>query len=93
MLVSGAAGAVGQRRRADAKIKGRRAVGVAGGPQKCRWITEDLGFEAAINYEAEDVARELPERVPDDVNVFLDNVGGEILEAVLTRLRAERGWC
>jgi len=57
-----------------------------GGPQKCRWITRDLGFDAAIDYKAEDVGRALREHAPGGVNVFLDNVGGEILDAVLTRL-------
>jgi NADPH-dependent curcumin reductase CurA len=59
---------------------------IAGGPDKCRWIVQDFGFDAAIDYKAEDVARALGEHVPGGVNVFLDNVGGEILDAVLTRL-------
>jgi NADPH-dependent curcumin reductase CurA len=86
VVVSGAAGAVGSVAGQIAKIKGCRAIGIAGGPEKCRWITRDLGFDAAIDYKAQDVRRALQEHAPDGVDVFFDNVGGEILDAVLTRL-------
>ena len=86
VVVSGAAGAVGSVAGQIAKVKGCQVVGIAGGPDKCRWITGDLGFDAAIDYKAEDVGRALREHAPGGVDVFFDNVGGEILEAVLSRL-------
>jgi NADPH-dependent curcumin reductase len=69
-----------------AKISRCRAIGIAGGPDKCRWIVADLGFDAAIDYKSRDVAAALREYAPGGVDVFFDNVGGEILDAVLTRL-------
>jgi hypothetical protein len=91
VLVSGAAGAVGSVVGQIARIKGARTVGIAGGPEKCRWLIEDLGFEAAIDYKADDLLGQLRRHTPDRVNVFFDNVGGEILDAALTRLaRAAR---
>ncbi|MFP5071809.1 NADP-dependent oxidoreductase [Pseudonocardia nantongensis] len=87
VVVSGAAGAVGSVVGQLAKIKGARVVGIAGGPEKCSWITDELGFDAAIDYRAQDVAKELRTLAPDGVDVYFDNVGGEILDAVLTRLR------
>ena len=86
VVVSGAAGAVGSIAGQLAKIRGCRVIGVAGGPDKCRWLTADLGFDAAIDYKAQDIGAALREHAPDGVDVFLDNVGGEVLEAVLTRL-------
>jgi NADPH-dependent curcumin reductase CurA len=86
VVVSGAAGAVGSVAGQIAKIKGCRVVGIAGGEEKCRWITEELGFDAAIDYKSENVAAALRERAPDRVNVYFDNVGGEVLDAVLTRI-------
>ena len=86
VVVSGAAGAVGSVAGQIAKIKGCRVIGIAGGEEKCRWLTEELGFDAAIDYKAEDVRRALRESAPDRVDVYFDNVGGEILDAVLTRL-------
>jgi NADPH-dependent curcumin reductase CurA len=86
VVVSGAAGAVGSAAGQIAKLKGAHVVGIAGGAQKCRWIVEDLGFDAAIDYKAQDVARALREAAPERVDVYFDNVGGEILDAVLTRL-------
>lgn len=86
VVVSGAAGAVGSVAGQISKIKGCRAIGIAGGPEKCRWITEDLGFDAAIDYRSEDVGRALREHAPDGVDVFFDNVGGETLDTVLTQL-------
>ncbi|HEX6468000.1 MAG TPA: NADP-dependent oxidoreductase [Streptosporangiaceae bacterium] len=86
VVVSGAAGAVGSVAGQLAKIKGCRAIGVAGGPLKCRWITDELGFDAAVDYKADDLDRALAEHAPGGVDVFLDNVGGGVLDAVLGRL-------
>jgi NADPH-dependent curcumin reductase len=86
VVVSGAAGAVGSVAGQIARIKGARAVGIAGGAAKCRWLVEDLGFDAAIDYKSQDVRRALRDVAPDGVDVYFDNVGGEILDAVLTRL-------
>ena len=86
VVVSAAAGAVGQLVGQIAKIKGCRVVGIAGGAEKCRFIVEELGFDAAVDYKSEDVRAALRERCPDRVDVYFDNVGGEILDTVLTRL-------
>jgi NADPH-dependent curcumin reductase len=86
VVVSGAAGAVGSVVGQIAKIKGCRVIGIAGGEEKCQWLTEVLGFDAAIDYKSQDVRRALREVAPDRVDVYFDNVGGEILDAVLTRL-------
>ena len=86
VVVSGAAGAVGGVVGQIAKIKGGRAVGIAGGTEKCRHVVEDLGFDAAIDYKSEDVAGALRRHCPDGVDVYFDNVGGEILNAALARL-------
>jgi hypothetical protein len=86
VLVSAAAGAVGSIAGQIAKIKGCRVIGIAGGEQKCRWLTEELGFDAAIDYRAGSLSRELREHAPDGVDVFFDNVGGDVLDAGLARL-------
>jgi NADPH-dependent curcumin reductase CurA len=86
VVVSGAAGAVGQLVGQIAKLKGARAVGIAGGPEKCAWIVDELGFDAAIDYKARDVGEGLGEHCPDGIDVYFDNVGGEILDAALARL-------
>jgi NADPH-dependent curcumin reductase len=86
VVVSGAAGAVGSVAGQIAKIKDCRVIGIAGGEEKCRWLIEDLGFDAAIDYKTQDVRGALREAAPDRVDVYFDNVGGEILDAVLTRL-------
>lgn len=86
VVVSGAAGAVGQVVGQIAKIKGCRVVGIAGGRDKCDYITKELGFDAAIDYKSEDVKNALREHCPKGVDVYFDNVGGEILDAVLTQL-------
>jgi len=86
VVVSGAAGAVGSAAGQIAKLKGARVVGIAGGEEKCRWLVEELGFDAAIDYKTEDVRRALREAAPKGIDVYFDNVGGEILDAVLTRL-------
>jgi NADPH-dependent curcumin reductase CurA len=86
VVVSGAAGAVGQVVGQIAKIKGCRVIGIAGGRAKCDYVTKDLGFDAAIDYKSEDVKESLRKHCPKGVNVYFDNVGGEILDAVLTQL-------
>jgi hypothetical protein len=86
VVVSGAAGAVGSVAGQIGKLKGARVVGIAGGPEKCEWLTAELGFDAAIDYKREDARKALRVHAPDGVDVFFDNVGGEILDAVLTRL-------
>jgi NADPH-dependent curcumin reductase CurA len=87
VVVSGAAGAVGSVAGQVARIKGAgRVIGIAGGEEKCGWIVDDLGFDAAIDYKSEDVGRKLREHAPDGVNVYFDNVGGEILDTVLVGL-------
>jgi NADPH-dependent curcumin reductase CurA len=86
VVVSGAAGAVGSVAGQIAKIKGCRVIGIAGGPEKCQLVTGHLGFDAVIDYKSGDVRKALREHAPDGVDVYFDNVGGEILDAVLTRL-------
>ncbi|HXF45834.1 MAG TPA: NADP-dependent oxidoreductase [Burkholderiaceae bacterium] len=86
VVVSAAAGAVGGVVGQIAKIKGCRAVGIAGGADKCRYVVEELGFDAAIDYKREDVKAALKAHCPQGVHVYFDNVGGEILDIVLTRL-------
>ncbi|MCB0035007.1 MAG: NADP-dependent oxidoreductase [Anaerolineales bacterium] len=86
LVVSGAAGAVGSLVGQIGKIKGLRVVGIAGGPEKCRYLTEELGFDAAIDYKNESVHKALKEHCPDGVDVYFENVGGEIMEAVLNRI-------
>ena len=86
LVVSAAAGAVGSLVGQIGKIKGCRVVGIAGSDEKCQWLTGALGFDAAINYKKEDVAELLKRHCPDGIDVYFDNVGGEILDAVLTRI-------
>jgi len=86
VVVSGAAGSVGSVAGQIARIKGCRAIGIAGGEDKCRWLVDELGFDAAIDYKRDDPRVQLREYAPDGVDVFFDNVGGEVLEAVLGRL-------
>src|SRR3954468_4230708 len=85
VVVSGAAGAVGSVVGQIAKIHGCRTVGIAGGADKCRYLTE-LGFDAAIDYKAVDVRDALRQHCPQGIDVFFDNVGGDILDAALARL-------
>ncbi len=85
VVVSGAAGAVGMLVGQIAKIKGCRVVGIAGGPDKCRYLGE-LGFDAAIDYKAEDVRKALRDHCPKGIDVYFDNVGGDILDAALAGL-------
>jgi NADPH-dependent curcumin reductase CurA len=86
VVVSGAAGAVGAAVCQIAKIKGCRVIGIAGGADKCRYIVETLGCDAAIDYKNEDVKAGLKKHCPDGIHVYFDNVGGEILEACLARI-------
>jgi NADPH-dependent curcumin reductase CurA len=87
VVVSGAAGATGSVVGQIAKLKGAgRVVGIAGGPEKCRWLVEELGFDEAIDYKAGDVAGQLRAACPDGIDVYFDNVGGEILDAVLEQI-------
>jgi NADPH-dependent curcumin reductase len=86
VVVSGAAGSVGSVAGQIAKIKGARVIGIAGGETKCRWLTDDLGFDAAIDYKAQDMRRALRDSAPQGVDLYFDNVGGDVLDAVLTRL-------
>jgi hypothetical protein len=83
IVVSGAAGAVGSLVGQIGKIKGCRVVGIAGSEEKCRWLTEKIGLDAAINYKSESVAERLKELCPNGIDVFFDNVGGKTLDAVL----------
>jgi NADPH-dependent curcumin reductase len=87
VLVSGAAGAVGSVVGQLARIRGGRAIGIAGGKEKCRFLVDELGFDAAIDYKAEDVGKAIRAAAPDGIDVYFDNVGGDILDAALTRLR------
>lgn len=87
LVVSAAAGAVGSNVVQIGKALGMRVVGIAGGAEKCRFLTETLGADAAIDYKHEDVGKALRAQCPDGVDVYFDNVGGEILDAVLKRLR------
>jgi NADPH-dependent curcumin reductase CurA len=88
LVVSGAAGAVGQTVGQMAKIKGCRVVGIAGGPAKCDWVVGELGFDACIDYKAgpNAVKDGLKQHCPKGVDIYFDNVGGEILDTVLTRI-------
>ncbi|HEY6968063.1 MAG TPA: NADP-dependent oxidoreductase [Candidatus Angelobacter sp.] len=86
VVISGAAGATGMVAGQIAKIKGCRAVGIAGGPEKCNYIVKELGFDAAIDYKNESVPEGLRKHCPKGVNVYFDNVGGQILDDVLAQL-------
>ena len=90
VLVSGAAGATGSVAAQIAKhVVGCRVVGIAGGREKCAWLTGELGLDAAVDYKREDVTRRIGELCPQGVHVYFDNVGGEILDAALAHI-AER---
>ncbi len=86
VVVSAASGAVGSLVGQIARIKGCRAVGIAGGPEKCRYVVEELGFDACIDYKAGNLADDLKAACPDGIDVYFENVGGEILDAVLARM-------
>ncbi|MFY9845764.1 MAG: NADP-dependent oxidoreductase [Terriglobales bacterium] len=86
VVVSAAAGAVGSIVGQIAKIKNCRVVGIAGGTEKCRYIVDELGFDAAIDYKSEDVKQSLRKHCPKGLDIYFDNVGGAILDAALTQL-------
>jgi hypothetical protein len=86
IVVSGAAGAVGMIAGQIGKIKGCKVVGIAGGKDKCDLVVSELGFDACIDYKSENVKKALREHCPDGVDVYFDNVGGDILDAVLTHI-------
>ena len=86
VVVSGAAGAVGMVVGQVAKILGCRVVGIAGGAEKCRWLVDELGFDAAIDYKYADLRKALREHCPQGIDVYFDNVGGEILDLALAQL-------
>ncbi|HSW15408.1 MAG TPA: NADP-dependent oxidoreductase [Solimonas sp.] len=95
VLVSGAAGATGSVAAQIAKLKGARVVGIAGGADKCRWLTDTLGLDAAIDYRSEHLGQRLAALFPQGIHAFFDNVGGETLEAALLHLapQARVGLC
>ncbi len=86
VVISGAAGAVGSIAGQIAKLKGCRVVGIAGGEEKCARLVDEFGFDGTIDYKSEDVLAGLKRECPQGVDVFFDNVGGDILDAVLSRL-------
>jgi NADPH-dependent curcumin reductase CurA len=86
LIVSAAAGAVGSLVGQIGKLKGCRVIGIAGTEEKCSWITKELGFDAAINYKTESVRGRLKELCPSGIDIYFDNVGGEILDAALGEL-------
>ena len=87
LVISAAAGAVGSIAGQIAKAHGARVIGIAGGPDKCRWLTEELGFDAAIDYKGEDVGEALDRLAPDGFEMNFENVGGDIMIAVYNRLK------
>jgi NADPH-dependent curcumin reductase CurA len=87
LLVSAAAGSVGTLVGQIGRIRGARVVGVAGGPEKCAWVVEELGFDACIDYKGQDVSAALGEHCPGGVDVYFDNVGGPVLQAALFAMK------
>ena len=87
VVVSGAAGAVGSIVGQIAKIKGCKVVGIAGGQEKCTYVVNELGFDGCIDYKQDEINAALKEQCPKGVDVYFDNVGGDILDAVLAKLR------
>jgi NADPH-dependent curcumin reductase CurA len=86
VLVSGGAGAVGSVVGQIAKIKGCKVVGIAGGPEKCKYMKDELGFDGVIDYKNENMHAGIKREMPEGIDVYFDNVGGEILDAALTRI-------
>lgn len=86
MLVSGAAGSTGSVAAQIGKLHGARVIGIAGGTAKCQWLLESCGLDAAIDYKSESVAERLPALCPTGIDVFYDNVGGEILQAAVDNM-------
>ncbi len=87
VVVSGAAGAVGIVVGQIAKIKGCKVIGIAGGKEKCDFVVNKLGFDGCIDYKNDDLKKSLKEHCPDGVDVYFDNVGGDILDVLLTQIR------
>ncbi len=85
-VISAAAGSVGTFAGQIAKIAGCHVVGIAGGNEKCRWLTEELGYDAAVNYKSGPIAESLKAACPDGIDVYFDNVGGETFEAALAQM-------
>ncbi len=86
VVVSAAAGSVGSIVGQIARIKGCRAIGIAGGQDKCRWLTSELGFDAAVDYKEGGLFKSLKAAAPNGIDVYFDNVGGDILEACLAQM-------
>ena len=87
VLVSGAAGATGSVAGQIARINGAtNIIGIAGGPEKCKWVVEEAGFDSCIDYKNENVAERIPELAPKGLNIYFDNVGGSILEHSLANI-------
>lgn len=86
VVVSAASGAVGSMVGQIAKLKGCRAVGIAGAPEKCAWITDVAGFDDAVSYKTGDLREGLDRTCPDGINIYFDNVGGDMLQAAMERL-------
>jgi NADPH-dependent curcumin reductase CurA len=86
VVVSAASGAVGAIVGQIARIKGCRAVGIAGGPDKCRYVKDELGFDACVDYKAGNLAADLKAACPNGIDVYFENVGGEILDTVLLQM-------
>jgi len=87
LVVSAAGGSVGSIVGQIGKIRGARVIGIAGGPEKCAWIVDDLGFDACIDYKNEDVSAKLAEHCPGGIDVYFDNVGGPILQSALFAMK------
>jgi hypothetical protein len=87
VVISAAAGAVGTFAGQIAKVLGCRVVGIAGGDEKCRWLTDELGYDAAVNYKSGPIGDSVKAACPDGIDVYFDNVGGEILETALSQMR------
>ncbi len=88
LVVSGAAGSVGSMVGQIAKAEGLRVVGTAGSDDKCRWLEDELGFDAAINYKSDDMAKQLAAATPDGIDVYFENTGGPVQHAVFYRMNA-----
>ena len=87
VVISAAAGAVGTFAGQIAKILGCRVVGIAGGDEKCRWLTDELGYDAAVDYKSGPIGDSLKAACPEGIDVYFDNVGGEILETALSQMK------